>query len=189
LRLKIMVISNEVPNLNDANGVLPSRFVKLRFGVSFYGREDVDLRGKLEKELPGIAARCVRAYQRLCARGKFVQPAAADALKKAVIAKSDPFAAMLQECFDVAAGALVEKQAAYSRFVRWCGENGRSDLRMSVTSANFTTRLAFLVPKFNRVPPAWPTAPIRRTSLTVIPSDPPGTSKSPWLRDLWNRRW
>jgi putative DNA primase/helicase len=39
LRLKLVVISNEVPNLNDSSGVLPSRFVKIRFSVSFYGRE------------------------------------------------------------------------------------------------------------------------------------------------------
>ena len=40
LRLKMMLISNEVPNLNDTSGVLPSRFVKLKFTKSFFGQED-----------------------------------------------------------------------------------------------------------------------------------------------------
>jgi hypothetical protein len=39
--------------------VLPTRFIKLSFDNSFYDREDVHLRRKLEEELPGIAARCV----------------------------------------------------------------------------------------------------------------------------------
>ena len=42
LRLKLILISNEVPNFNDTT--LVSRFVKVKFGQNFYGREDVDLR-------------------------------------------------------------------------------------------------------------------------------------------------
>jgi putative DNA primase/helicase len=53
LRLKPVLISNEVPNLNDAQGVLPSRFIKVRFGVSFFGREDVNLRGKFGSGIAG----------------------------------------------------------------------------------------------------------------------------------------
>jgi putative DNA primase/helicase len=67
LLLKLILISNEVPNFNDP--VLATRFVKLLFMVSFLGREDPDLRAKLGRELPGIAARCLAAYRRLRARG------------------------------------------------------------------------------------------------------------------------
>ena len=35
LRLKLMLISNEIPNLNDPSGVLPFRFVKPNFKISF----------------------------------------------------------------------------------------------------------------------------------------------------------
>lgn len=141
LRLKLMLISNEVPNLNDAGGVLPSRFIKVRFGVSFFGREDVNLRDKLGAELSGIAARCMSAYQRLCARGHFVQPPSAEALERDVLAASDPFTAMAHECFTPDAEGEVVKVAAFNRFERWCRENGRIDLLRSTPSNRFGGKL------------------------------------------------
>jgi putative DNA primase/helicase len=38
LPAKIVLTSNEVPNFNDASGVLPTRFIKLQFRQSFAGR-------------------------------------------------------------------------------------------------------------------------------------------------------
>jgi putative DNA primase/helicase len=146
LGTKLMLISNEVPNLNDSGGVLPSRFIKLRFGVSFFGREDVELRGKLEAELPGIAVRCVGAHQRLIARGRFVQPKAGLALEAEVVAASDPWMAMLAECFVIEAGACVYKAVAFSRFEAWCENNGRMDLMRSNAPPQFGRRLRALVP-------------------------------------------
>jgi putative DNA primase/helicase len=146
LRLKIMLISNEVPNLNDASGVLPSRFIKLRFVKSFFDREDPYLRSKLEAELPGIAGRCVRAYQRLCDRGKFVQPRSGLALEREVVAASDPWVAMLDDCFVVEASAVVTKAIAFGRFTQWCDENGRRDILMSTSPSKFSVRLRALVP-------------------------------------------
>src|SRR5262249_51421727 len=137
LRLKVILISNEVPNLNDAGGVLPSRFLKLHFERSFYGREDMDLKGKLEGELGGIAARCVRAYQRLCRRGRFVQPRAAEVLEQAVLAASDPYTAMAMECFVPDPDGVVAKFVAYARFERWCRENHREDILRSTRDNKF----------------------------------------------------
>ena len=141
LRLKLMLISNEVPNLNDPGGVLPSRFVKVRFGVSFFGREDVTLRDKLSVELSGIAARCVKAYQRLCERGRFVQPQSADALERDVLAASDPFTAMALECFEPDPAGEVVKIAAYGRFERWCRDTGRIDMLRTTPANRFGGRL------------------------------------------------
>jgi putative DNA primase/helicase len=150
LRLKLMLISNEVPNLNDAGGVLPSRFVKLRFGVSFFGREDVNLRARLEGELSGIAARCVRAYQRLCERGKLIQPRSAEALEQAVLASSDPFAAMALECFAADAEGSVSKTIAYNRFEAWCRANGRIDMSRNTPANKFGAKLQAL-PGFEHI--------------------------------------
>jgi putative DNA primase/helicase len=57
LPIKVIITSNEVPNLQDGGGVLASRFAKLDFKQSFFGREDPALRDQLAKELPGIANR------------------------------------------------------------------------------------------------------------------------------------
>jgi putative DNA primase/helicase len=131
LRLKLMLLANRVLNFNDPGGVLPSRFVKLHFGVSFFGREDPYLKDKLSAELSGIAARCVAAYQRLCERGRFVQPQSADALEREVLAASDPFTAMALECFEPDHDGVVIKTLAYSRFETWCEQNRRNDIRVA----------------------------------------------------------
>lgn len=40
LPIKLMMISNEVPNLNDPSGALPARIITLQLRHSFLGRED-----------------------------------------------------------------------------------------------------------------------------------------------------
>jgi putative DNA primase/helicase len=136
-----MIVSNEVPNLNDASGVLPSRFIKLPFPVSFYGREDVNLRDKLASELSGIAVRCVRAYGDLCARGNFVQPASANVLEREVISASDPFAAMALECFVPDPAGTVVKSKAYSAFESWCALSGHIALGKLTNERSFGKKL------------------------------------------------
>jgi len=99
LFLKPIITSNEVPNLQDAGGVLVSRFIMVDFKQSFYGREDITLRNQLERELPGIANRCLTAYRRLCARGRFIQPASGRRLVQKVEEKVSPYVAFMNECF------------------------------------------------------------------------------------------
>jgi putative DNA primase/helicase len=147
LGMKVMVISNEVPNLNDSQGVLPSRFIKLAFTRSFFGHEDAYLRAKLEAELPGIAGRCVGAYGRLVREQRmFVQPQSGRALEQELIEASDPLQAMLAACFVVDAGATCVKAMAHYRFEEWCEQNGRWDLKVANRPQQFSKTLAELVP-------------------------------------------
>ena len=99
LSVKVIITTNEVPNLQDASGVLVSRFIMLEFKESFYGREDVNLREKLELELPGIANRCLAAHRRLRGRGRFIQPSAGLPLVKKIEEKVDPYTAFMRDCF------------------------------------------------------------------------------------------
>jgi putative DNA primase/helicase len=143
LPIKLMLISNEVPNFNDPSGALVGRFIKLRFNVSFFGREDVGLKERLDAELTGIAARCVAAYRRLCLRERFVQPQSGEALDRAVLAESDPFSAMVLDCFepDTEDGGIVSKLKADSVFEAWCRDRGRMDVYRSVPKNKFGERL------------------------------------------------
>ena len=54
LRLRVMILSNELPDFKDDTGVIATRFVILQTQVSFLGREDTDLEAKLCGELSGI---------------------------------------------------------------------------------------------------------------------------------------
>jgi putative DNA primase/helicase len=147
---KPIIISNEVPNFNDPTGVLITRWIKLMFRVSFADREDVNLRSKLTAELPGIAAYCLGAYQRACERGRFVQPASAADLERAVAAASDPFTAMAYECFVPDRAGVVVKKMAQLRFEEWCDTNGYPDLKRKVRDNKFHKDLV-AIPDFAHV--------------------------------------
>jgi putative DNA primase/helicase len=54
LRVRFMIMTNELPRLTDASGALASRFIVLTMDRSFYGREDQGLAERLIAELPGI---------------------------------------------------------------------------------------------------------------------------------------
>jgi putative DNA primase/helicase len=116
LPIKLVLISNVVPNLNDGSGALSGRFVKLRFNHSFFDNEDTALRDKLDAELPGIAARCVAAYARLRRRGRFMQPASASLLEAEVVAASDPWSAMSAECFELSPIGDLQQTAGPQHF-------------------------------------------------------------------------
>jgi putative DNA primase/helicase len=143
LRLKIVMVSNVVPNLNDDSGVLMGRFIKVWFGVSFLNREDKELRRKLKAELPGIAVRCAMAYRRLIARGRFVQPSSAEALQQDLLSESNPFMAMALQCFEPkpGTGAFAYFADLWERFEDWCDYNGCRYLLDSVNKRNFITAL------------------------------------------------
>jgi putative DNA primase/helicase len=54
LRVRFLIISNELPKITDSSGALASRFVLVRLTESFEKREDPLLHDKLLPELPGI---------------------------------------------------------------------------------------------------------------------------------------
>jgi len=126
--MKIDLASNKVPNLNDTT--LNTRFIKLRFNVSFADNPDTNLLAKLSAELPGIAARCVAAYGRLCRRGGFIQPASGVALDREILAASDAMAAMAMDCFEPDPNGQAIKTVSYDRFERWCKAHGRNDIKV-----------------------------------------------------------
>lgn len=137
LSAKVIITTNEVPNLQDAGGVLASRFIMLDFKQSFFGREDVNLRDQLETELPGIANKCLAAYRRLRARGRFVQPKAGLVLAKKIEAKVSPYAAFMGDCFvEDPGGPGVIVDDFYRAFQSWCRDNRRHDLIASTTKSS-----------------------------------------------------
>jgi putative DNA primase/helicase len=125
----IIITTNEVPNLQDAGGVLASRFIMLEFKQSFYGREDITLRDKLRAELPGIANRCLAAYRRLCTRGRFIQPKAGLELAQKIEAKSNAYAGFMNDCFvEDPGGVGVTCGVFFATFQSWCRDARRLDL-------------------------------------------------------------
>jgi phage/plasmid-associated DNA primase len=125
LPIKLMVASNRVLNLNDAP--LQGRFLKLLFTKTF--REGIDLNPNLKEdlrpELPGIAARCVAAYQRMLKRGHFIQPDSGKVLEQELAKARDAFAVMVQDCIEPVPdmSEAIPKTAMYACWRSWSDEN------------------------------------------------------------------
>ena len=117
-------MSDELPRLNDSSGALASRFILLQFDRSFYGHENPTLTDELLEERPGILKSALDGFERLVARGRFVQP---DSAKEALREMEDlgsPMAAFVRDrCtlgpHEVSVDALDE------HWKIWCTENGR----------------------------------------------------------------
>jgi putative DNA primase/helicase len=151
LPMKLTLISNNIPNLNDPN--LVTRFIKIAFKVSFRGREDINLQSKLEVELPGIANRCLEGYRRLCRRGRFIQPESGLKLERELSATSNPWEAFFQERCVIDPAGSVRCGALYLEFQCWCGRNGRNDLllKQATSSPLFSKLLKKKVPRLREI--------------------------------------
>jgi putative DNA primase/helicase len=136
--IHIWIVSNVVPTLNDP--VLPGRFIKLAFEQSFFGREDTSLKGKLCRELPGIAQRAIAAYRAAKGRGWLIQPKAGLALKAEVEANADPFMAFMNECLVVDGNASVACGAVWVKWQFWCQSNGQGALLKSISDPSKLTK-------------------------------------------------
>jgi putative DNA primase/helicase len=131
---KVIITTNETPNLYDSSGVLPSRFITLAFKNSFYNHEDVNLQRKLMSELPGIAARSLAALRRLYGRGRFIQPESGKGIGVAMEEKIEPFSKFCHECLELdPADFTISNAILSSIFAVWCERSGTQWLRRQVT--------------------------------------------------------
>ena len=124
LPTRFLIMSNELPRLNDSSGALASRFILLQFDRSFYGHENPTLTDELLEERPGILNWALDGFERLVARGRFVQP---DSAKEALREMEDlgsPMAAFVRDRCTLGPHE-VSVDALYEHWKIWCTENGR----------------------------------------------------------------
>jgi putative DNA primase/helicase len=127
LPVRFLILSNELPGLIDASGAMASRFLLLRIKVSFLGKEDRALKGRLLRELPGILNWARAGYLRLNARGYFVPPtSAADAVEE-LEALGSPVKAFVTEKCTIGTGRRVLIDSMYGAWRSWCIDNGRRE--------------------------------------------------------------
>jgi putative DNA primase/helicase len=120
LPVRFVILTNELPKLNDPSGALVSRLVVLRMTESWYGREKVGLTGRLLAELPGILLWAIDGWKRLQERDYFVQPESSKALVQDMEDLSGPINAFLRECCEVGPNHVVLIQELYTRWKAWC---------------------------------------------------------------------
>ena len=125
LTTRFLLMTNELPRIEDASGALASRFLVLTLHESFYGREDHGLFERFLLELPGILNWALEGWDRLYARGRFVQPPSAAALVQEFEDLGSPIGAFVRERCDVGHGHTVPKERLFQAWRTWCAENGR----------------------------------------------------------------
>jgi putative DNA primase/helicase len=126
LPTRFMFLTNELPRLTDASNALAGRFMLLRINKSWYGKEDLELGKKLEKELPGILLWALKGWTRLKKRGRFIQPQISlDAIEELEDLCS-PVAAFVKEKCVVGQGLRISVDMLYSAWQMWCEKEGRS---------------------------------------------------------------
>src|SRR5690606_24126432 len=90
LGVRFVLMSNELPGFKDASGAFMGRVILLRMKNSFLGREDRSLENRIRSELPGVLNWAIRGWQRLEARGHFLQPASGGNLLEDFAAMASP---------------------------------------------------------------------------------------------------
>ena len=121
---RLVVITNELPRLEDASGALASRFLVLQLTESFLGREDHTLSVRLADELPGILLWALDGLDRLRQRGHFLQPNRSSQMIRDLQELSSPIQAFINECCVVEPSRTVAIDDLFQEWTKWCDRNG-----------------------------------------------------------------
>lgn len=125
LPTRFMLISNELPRLNDSSGALVSRLIVLSLTRSFYDREDTGLTDRLKAELPGILLWAIEGWRRLRERGHFVQPGSGRELVEELEDLASPVGAFVKERCEMGPGRETPVDQLYKAWHAWNESKGR----------------------------------------------------------------
>jgi putative DNA primase/helicase len=95
--VRLMTISNDTPSFADRSNALGARMIHVQFKVSFVGREDRSLEGKLRSELPGILNWALDGLARLDKTRVFTRPASDAEIAEEMTRDSNPVRTWIEE--------------------------------------------------------------------------------------------
>lgn len=142
LRCRVLILSNELPDFKDDTGVIATRFIILLTTVSFLGREDNELEGKLRAELSGVLNWALVGWRRLVERGKFLPPGTSAELNDELAAVASSVKAFVGERCELGPEYTVKVDALYDAYRSW-GEGGRWGDRLPKNLFSVKLRAAF----------------------------------------------
>jgi P4 family phage/plasmid primase-like protien len=151
LKVRFMLISNELPKLADAAAALIRRVLMLRFTRSFADDPDTTLKECLLKELPGILRWAIEGWKRVSQPGfSFKQPQTGKALVNQLKEVISPLTVFIKECCDVGPTYRVPCQDLYDAYVDWATANGK---KMPSDSSVFGRDLRACLPDVDKSQP------------------------------------
>ena len=125
LPTRFLILTNELPRLNDTSGALAGRFILLCLTRSWFGNEDIGLTDKLVAELPGIVKWSVEGYRRLQQRGRFVMPETSAAALQELEDLASPVTAFIRDCCEAGPALSIEANRLFEAWKEYCRSTGR----------------------------------------------------------------
>lgn len=141
LGVRVMILSNEMPQLGDNSNAINTRFLILALSETFLDREDTGLKEALMEELPGIALWAVEGYRRLRARGAFHDPESSKRARQDWFEENNPLAQFVEDRCEVKPGVRVEMAALYEAYKAWAEMRGMSPMADNALSRRLVATL------------------------------------------------
>ena len=149
LPTRLMILTNELPSFGDTSGVIARRFVVLNMMVSWLGKEDTGLTGKLAAEMPGILNWALDGLARLERTGRITEPPSS---REAVMTMQDtasPTSAFVRERCATGRDRTVPVDALWKAWKDWAEDNGLAHGTKQMLGRN----LLSVVPQLHRARP------------------------------------
>jgi putative DNA primase/helicase len=134
---KIWLAVNHKPIIRGTDDAIWSRIKLVPFDVSFAGREDRQLKSKLEEELEGILTWAVEGCRQWLASG-LQCPATVHQATQQYRVESDQIGRFIEECCVTTDGGRVRARPLYQAYRAWCEQTGEHP----ITETAFAMRLA-----------------------------------------------
>jgi putative DNA primase/helicase len=125
LPVRFMILTNELPGIEDSSGALASRFLILTLTKSFFGKEDHNLLDRFIPELPGILLWALEGWDRLYKRGRFLQTQCSEQLIQTFEDLGSPISAFVREVCEIGAGFETLQAKLFDEWKTWCKSTGR----------------------------------------------------------------
>lgn len=128
LGARFVVIGNDMPKFTDASGALAGRMIHVKFGVSFFGREDPTLTSTLMEELPGILNWALDGLNRLTKRGHFKTPSSSQDAEREIMRLTSPVFGFIEDkAIESSEGEPVLLDDLFAVYREWCAEEEGRD--------------------------------------------------------------
>ncbi|MCX5608244.1 phage/plasmid primase, P4 family [Streptomyces sp. NBC_00047] len=150
LPTRLMILTNELPNFGDSSGVIARRFIVLNMTVSWLGKEDTSLDGKLAAEMPGILNWALEGLARLENTGRITHPVSSRESVMIMQDTASPTSAFVRERCTVGPDCSVPVDTLWAVWREWAEDNG---VRAIGTKQLFGRNLQSVVPQLHRSRP------------------------------------
>ncbi|MET9070968.1 phage/plasmid primase, P4 family [Streptomyces sp. NPDC004232] len=169
LPTRLMILSNELPHFGDSSGVIARRFVLLNMTVSWLGKEDPTLFGRLLAEMPGILNWALDGLARLQRTGRITEPASSREAITTMQDTASPTSAFIRERCTTGPACSVPVDTLWAIWREWAEDNNVKPGSKQIFGRN----LLSVVPQLTLTRPREGGTRVRiYTGLTLRPSSP-----------------